>query len=119
MSDDAAPSDRLSSTLVDRLKDLDGPELRAVRSYVEDRLASLQPTLAAQIETEAAGEVVDIDDRGNHALVCMYPLDGADRPLLYHVTREQHGTGDDSLHWSPLGHVHGDGTCGGDGESSR
>lgn len=97
--------------LVEILNDLDAPSLRAVRTYVDQRLEDLRPSLQERIRSEANGEVVDITDCGAYTLVRTYrPSHGnygrSSRPLsLYRVKRERRLNGEETLHWSFLGDV--------------
>lgn len=109
----SAPTERqgLPDTLIEVLDDLDAPTLRRVRTYVEQRLDDLQPSLEAQIRSEANGEVVDIQDCGAYTLVRKYPPaqdnpEKATGPLtLYRVKPETQPNEQTSLHWSYLGDI--------------
>lgn len=97
--------------LVEILDDLDEPTLHAVRTYVEQRLDELLPSLQEQIRSEANGEIVDIEDSGLCTFVRKYPpcqgnSKRASQPLsLYRVSREKQLNGENALHWSYLGDV--------------
>lgn len=121
--EDPEPPDRLPNRLIERLDALDIPDLKAVLSYVEQRIESLHPSIKEEIQEEAAGEIIEINDHGSYALVRKHPPDpngsGANRNIesLYHVRRERHPDGHESLHWVYLGDVHNAehvrcGTCG-------
>jgi len=104
-------SRNLPDTLIDILDELDAATLRAVRACVERRLDELRPSLRKQIQSEAEGEIVDIEDFGAYTLVQKYPpsegtSEEASQPLiLYRVKRETQPNGKGSLHWSYLGDV--------------
>ena len=109
----AAQTDRqnLPDALVEILDDLDVSTLRSVRTYLDQRIDDLRPTLPEMIRAEAEGEIVDIRDRGPYTLVRKYPTsrDSSDtypQPLfLYRVKREKRLNGEETLHWSFLGDV--------------
>lgn len=109
--DDRSPTEQLPDALVEELQTLERPELRAVHRYVEQRLESMHPPLEEQIREEAEGEVLDIEDEGVHTLIRMRPPtqgeSEGDQQLvsLYHVTRERHPEGEETLHWEFLGDV--------------
>lgn len=98
-------------TVVELLDDLDAPTLRAVRTYVEQRLDELRSSLRERIRSEADGTIVDIEDRGAYTLIRKYPLSQGDSEnssqslLLYRVKREKRPNGEETLHWSCLGDV--------------
>lgn len=108
---DSTPSERLPDTLTTEIDSLEVPELRALMSYVEQRVESLRPPLAEEIEANAAGEVLGIENHGVYALVRMRPPDPDGHatdaaPLsLYHVRRERGLDGEESLHWAHLGDI--------------
>ena len=66
----------LRDALVEALDDLDGPALRAVRTYVEQRLDDLRPTLSEIVRSKTGSEVVDITNGGPDALVREYRTSG-------------------------------------------
>jgi len=105
------PPDDLPEQLIERVDALDLSELKSLRSYVERRIESPQVSLKAEIEANAAGEVVNIEVHGAHAHVEMHPAEsnepGVDEAVtsLYHVQREPHPDGTKSLHWAYLGDV--------------
>ena len=109
----AAQTDRqnLPDALVEILDDLDISTLRSVRTYLDQRIDDLRPTLPEMIRAETGGEIVDIRDRGPYTLVRKYPTsrDSSDtypQPLfLYRVKREKRLNGEETLHWSFLGDV--------------
>lgn len=118
--DDAtADPSRLPDGLLERLDSLDVPQLRAVLDHVEERLESQHSPLEREIMEDATGEIVAIEDQGAYALVRKRSPDpdepGANTDVvsLYHVSREPHLDGTESLHWAYLGDVSDDGavTC--------
>lgn len=110
--DEPTDADSFSETLRRRLDSLDLVELKAVRSYVDRRIEGVRPPLAEEIEATAAGEVLKIDTHGAYALVRKHPPDpdgsgvATDVVSLYHVRREPHLDGTESLHWTYLGDVY-------------
>lgn len=98
-------------SLVELLNELDAPTLRAVRTYVDQRLDDLRPFLEEKIRSEANGEVVEILDRGAYTLARKYPPSRSNsgdtsQPLsLYRVKREKQLNGEETLHWSYLGDI--------------
>lgn len=106
-----APSDRLPDTLVEAVDRLGMSELRALMSYVEQRIESLRTPLSEEIEAEAAGELLGIENHGVYALVRMRPpgpdgeVSEAEPASLYHVSRERGLDGEESLHWAYLGDI--------------
>ena len=102
---------KLPDALVEILDDLDVSTLRSVRTYLDQRIDDLRPTLPRMIRAETEGEIVDIRDRGPYTLVRKYPTsrDSSDtypQPLsLYRVKREKRLNGEERLHWSFLGDV--------------
>lgn len=106
-------SDVLSDELLDTLDSLKRPTLRALDRYVTQELETLRPTTADQIETEADGKIVDIEDCGTYTLVRKQPPtedDSADgsRPVqVYHVIQAKQPNGTDTLHWSFIGDMRG------------
>jgi hypothetical protein len=112
-SDDGPmPPDDISDTLIQRVKSLDLPELISLLSCIEQRIEVLRTPIEEEIEANAAGEVLDIENHGAYALVRKHPPgpDGTgintDVVSLYHVRREQRMDGTESLHWAYLGDVH-------------
>lgn len=107
----SAPPDRLPDSLIERIDSLGVSELQALLSYVESRIDSLRTPLEAEIEADAAGEILEIKKYGGYALVRMHPPapDGSTVDTnvvsLYHVRREQQLSGEESLHWAYLGDV--------------
>ena len=97
--------------LVEILDDLDVSTLRSVRTYLDQRIDDLRPTLPEMIRAETEGEIVDIIDRGPYTLVRTYPTSGDSshtypQPLfLYRVKREKRLNGEERLRWSFLGDV--------------
>ena len=106
------PPDDLPERLIQRVDALDLSELTSLRSYIEQRIESPQVSLTADIEANAAGEVLNIEIHGGHAHVETHPPDsngsGVDTEItsLYHVQREPHPDGTKSLHWAYLGDVY-------------
>ncbi|MGQ3412330.1 hypothetical protein ACT4ML_08710 [Natrinema sp. LN54] len=121
-TDDQEPPDRL----VEILNDVDALTLRAVRTYVEQRLDDLRPSLQEEIRSEAKGEIIDIEDYGAYALVRKYPpargrSKKSSQPLsIYRVRREKRLDGGETLHWRFLGDVteRSDGECRNCGEGT-
>ncbi|QLG50315.1 hypothetical protein [Natrinema halophilum] len=111
--DKRSPTERLPAALIEELDTLESPELHAVREYVDQLLESSQPPIEEQIREEATGEVIDIEDEGIYTLVKHRPPnhgEGDSKPVsLYHVTRERHPDGEETLHWAFLGDVHDEG----------
>lgn len=107
--DTPPPPDDVDETLIQRIDALPLPELKSLRSYIEQRIESLRTPLEAEIEANAAGEVLEVEDHGSYALVRMHPPkpDGSgfrsDITSLYHVQTEPHPDGTESLHWAYLG----------------
>jgi hypothetical protein len=99
------------NTLIEILDDLDILTLRSVRTYLDQRIDDLRPTLPEMIRAETEGEIVDIRDRRSYTLVRKYPTsrDNSDtypQPLsLYRVKREKRLNGKETLHWSFLGDI--------------
>lgn len=110
---DEAPNapDRLPDGLVERLDSLEIPELEAVLRYVERRIDSLRTPIAEEIVASASGEIIDVEDHGTYALVWKRipaPEESGvdtDTVSLFHVSREKHLDGEESLHWAYLGDV--------------
>lgn len=110
--DEQSRTEQLPQALVKELDALEPPELRAVHEYVDQRLEASRPPIEEQILEEAKGEVLDIDDQGIYTLVRKRPPSQGEsnndsQPVsLYHVTRERHPDGEETLHWAFLGKVH-------------
>jgi len=115
--DDPVPTDDLPETLIERIDALELPELKSLLSYVERRIESLRTSIEAEIEANAAGEILDIENHGGYALVRKHPPDpegpGVDTDItsLYHVRRDPGLDGAESLHWAYLGDVHNTATA--------
>lgn len=111
-NEETTPPEVLSDTLTQRIDALELPGLKAVRSYVERRIESIQTPIDAEIEANAAGEVLEIENHGAYALVRKHPPDpdgpGVNTEItsLYHVRREPQSDGTESLRWAYLGDVH-------------
>lgn len=107
---DPTPQDDLPQKLIQRIDALELSELRSLLSYIERRIESLRTPLEAEIEADAAGKVLEIEDHGAYALVRQHPPDpdgpgvNTDITSLYHVRREPQYDGTESLHWA----YHGD-----------
>ncbi|WP_459808271.1 zinc ribbon domain-containing protein [Halopiger thermotolerans] len=86
-------------------------ELKSLRSYIEQRIDAVRPSIEEEIEANAAGEVLEIENHGSYALVRKHPPDpdtdgpNTDVTSLYHVRRKQQFDGAESLHWAYLGDV--------------
>jgi len=106
------PPDDLSEALIQRIDALELPELKSLLSYVEQRIDALRTPIEEEIEANAAGEVLDIENHGAYAIVRKHPPDpdddGVNKEItsLYHVRREPQFDGTESLHWAYLGDVH-------------
>ena len=106
------PPDDLSEALIQRIDTLELPELKSLLSYVEQRIDALRTPIEEEIEANAAGEILDIENHGAYAIVRKHPPDpdgdGANTEItpLYHVRREPQLDGSESLHWAYLGDVH-------------
>ena len=110
VSKDPTPPEDLSESLVQRINALELPALKSLLSYVEQRIESLRTPIEAEIESSAAGKVLEIENHGGYALVRQHPPgpDGGvntEITLLYHVRREPQYDGSESLHWEYLGDV--------------
>lgn len=109
---DPTPPDDLSETLIQRIDALELPELKSLLSYIERRIESLRTSIEAEIEANAAGEILEIENHGGYALVRKHPPDpdgpgvNTDITSLYHVRREHQLDGTESLHWAYLGDVY-------------
>lgn len=105
------PPDILPEALITRIDSLEIPELIAILTYVEQRIEFLRTPIEDEIEADAAGEVIEIENHGEYALVRTHPPDpngsGANTDIisLYHVRREQQTDGTKSLHWAYLGDI--------------
>ncbi|MFA9418143.1 hypothetical protein [Natrinema sp. HArc-T2] len=109
-SDDGrSPTEQLPDALVEQLDTLEPPELHAVHEYAEQLLEEAHPPLEQQIREEAKGDVLSIEDEGVYTLVRMRSPDTDDSDgdsslvSLYHVTRERHPDGEETLNWSFIG----------------
>lgn len=111
VNETSTPPDNLSKTLIEQIDTLELSDLRALQSYIDQRIESLRTPFESEIETNAAGEVLAIEDHGGYALVRKHPPDpngeGVNTEItsLYHVRREPHPDGTESLHWAYLGNV--------------
>lgn len=108
---DPEPPEGIPSDAKSWLDSLDPERLRDLLSYLEQRLDSLRTPIEEMIQERAAGEVRSIDSQGAYAHVTMHPptADGeeVERDILsiYHVSREEHADGEETLHWAYLGDV--------------
>jgi len=106
------PPNDLSKALVQRVDALELPQLKSLLSYIEQRIETLRTPIEEEIEANAAGEVLDIENHGAYAIVRKHPpdpdSDGANTDIvsLYHVRREPQIDGTESLQWAYLGDVH-------------
>ncbi|WP_280584995.1 zinc ribbon domain-containing protein [Halorubrum sp. Boch-26] len=111
-NEDPTPPDDLPQKLIQRVDALELPELKSLLSYIERRIESLRSPIEAEIEADAAGEVLEIETHGAYALVRQHPPDpdgpgvNTDITSLYHVRREPQYDGTESLHWAYLGDLH-------------
>ena len=109
--EDPTVPDRLPDSLIEQIDNLEVSELRAILSYVEQRIESLRTSIEEEIVADAAGEVIEIEDHGDYALVRKHPPnpDGlgvnTDIVSIYHVRQEPQLGGEETLHWSYLGDV--------------
>lgn len=107
--------DELSRDLIEEIDALEAPALRALSSYVDQRLAASHKPIVEQIREEATGEIVDIEDRGPYTLVRMRAASdedgekGSQTVSVYHVTQEMQLDGEVALHWSFIGEVNDQG----------
>jgi len=122
-NEDPTPPEDLPRTLIEGIDALERPALESLLSYVEQRIEMLPPGIEAEIEAEAAGEILEIETYGTDALVRVHPPDpdgpdvNTEITSLFHVRREPRLDGTESLHWGYLGDVHNTeetrcGTCG-------
>lgn len=99
----------LPDELLERIDSLENTELKAVQSYVEKRIESLRTPFEEEIQATASGKILDIEKHGGYALVRMHPPDpessdvDTDRVSVYHVKREPHPDGSESVHWERIG----------------
>lgn len=118
------PPDTLPDALIREIDSLDLPELKSALSYIERRIDALRTPIEEEVEAAAVGDILEIEDHGAYALVRKHPPgpDGSgvntNRVSLYHVRREPHPDGTESLHWVYLGDVRNSeqircNTCGG------
>jgi len=111
-NEDPTPPDDLPQKLIQRIDALELPELKSLLSYIERRIESLRTPIETEIEADAAGEVLEIEDHGAYAIVRQHPPDpdgpsvNTDITSLYHVRREPQYDGTESLHWAYLGDLH-------------
>lgn len=110
-NEDPTPPVDLSETLIQRLDALELPELKSLHAYIGQRIESLRTPIDAEIEANAAGEVLAIENHGASAVVRTHPPDpdgpGVKKDItsLYHVRRVPQVDGTESLHWAYLGDV--------------
>lgn len=106
------PPDDIPEETRDWIESLDVDAIRNLAAYLERRLDSLQTPLEEMISDRAAGEIRSIESQGAYAHVRMHPptADGeeVERDILsiYHVSREKHAAGEETLHWVYLGDIH-------------
>ncbi|WP_424005545.1 zinc ribbon domain-containing protein (plasmid) [Haloarcula salina] len=106
------PPDDLSEELIQRIDALELPELKSLLSYIDQRINALRTSIEEEIEANAAGEILAIENHGAYAIVEKHPPDpdgdGVNTEItsLYHVQREAQPDGLESLHWAYLGDVH-------------
>ena len=106
------PPEDIPEGLVHQIDGLDLPALKSLKSYVEQRIDALRSPLIEEIEANAAGEILDIENHGGYAIVRKHPPDpnGDDSNTnitsVYYVRREPQIDGTESLQWSYLGDVH-------------
>lgn len=110
-TDEPTPPPALSASLIQQIDALELPELKSLRTYVEQRIASRRSPIESDIEADAAGEILAIEPHGEYALVRMHPPDtdgtGVNTAItsIYHVRRESQLDGTETLHWAYLGDV--------------
>lgn len=98
-----------SDVLIQQIDALELPELISFLSYVWQPIKSLRTSLEAEIEANAAGEFLEIENHGAYALMGKYLPDtndpGADPGITspYLVRREQQFNGRAPLHRAYLG----------------
>lgn len=103
--------DELPGSLVTQLDFLEVPELKAVRSYVNQRIGFIRPPIEEEIKAEAAVEIIAVEDRSAYPIVQMHPPDPhgsggiTDVVSPYHLRRESQPDGTESLHGSYLGDI--------------
>lgn len=106
------PPNDLSEATVQRINALELPELRSLLSYIEQRIDALRTPIEEEIEANATGEILAIENHGAYAIVRKHPpdpdSDGVNTEVtsLYHVRRESQLDGTEPLHWAYLGDVH-------------
>ena len=97
--------------LADDFNSLDRVELRAVRDYVEGRVADIRPSIADQIESIPGEKSIEIIEEGPYTVVVeRQPCEeGCERcphgPYLYRVRREVDSSFDPEFQRSYLGIV--------------
>lgn len=103
--------DRLPDNLIEQIDSLEILELEAVLRYVEQRINPLRKPIEEEIMASDSGEIIDIENNGAYALVWKrIPVVEessveTDTVSLFHVSREKHPEGEESLHWAYLGNV--------------
>jgi len=109
--DEPEPPSDLPDELVRQVDALELPALKALYGYVRRSVDARRPPLAALVEEDADGEVLEVDVHDGYALVRLHPpaSDGSGPresvTSLYHVRREPDPDGTESLHWTYLGDV--------------
>lgn len=103
------PPDDLSEELIQQIESLKNSELESLLAYIEGHIESHSTPTVAEIQEDAAGEVLEVETHGEYAHVETHPPDpdgtGVDADIisLYHVRREPELDGTESLHWAFLG----------------
>ena len=101
--------DWLPNSLIERLDSLEVPELETVDHYVEQRIESLRTPIEEEIMASDSDDIIDVEDNGAYALVWkrIPPVEKSgvdtDTVSIFHVNREKHPDGEESLHWDYLG----------------
>lgn len=105
----------LPKRLVDLLDRLDTTQLRAVSTYVDERLAHPHAPTANELNNDSNGTIVDVDVRDAYTLVWKQPsTTDAETPdtSLYTVRKEPTPTGESTLRWTYIGDVREPGKIG-------
>lgn len=107
-------SEAVSAKLREQLDELDCEDLRAVRDYTDDRLRSMQMSIAEEVIAQSANPstiIVQRERPGRVLLKKQYQCsdeETKDFPQsdLYCITRERRPSGGSRLHWRLLGPVY-------------